>query len=943
MSTPAPPAGADTGTAAGPRPPGGPGPGAGTRSRSEPAVGAGSADGAGVADGAAPAWRRLARRIGAAQPGAAGPPPEPVAGTGPSGLHRVGAHFVIAPGTAPAGAAATGAAPDGLPAGLTTALARLRPSPQSLVLLAAAPDAATVLLGRLPELTRAAADRGATTLVLAASGLAAAPEYGRRPAEQLAELAGLSVVAPDGMVTLRPDGTLLTTGTAGGVAASWWLCPPAGAVRALGPAWPPAEPAGPAAATVTAAPAPAADVATAADTEPLLEPTAPAAPPAAETPAGGRPSTEASPAAPPAATPPEVPTAGAPVAEAPVAPEPEPEPEPEAPARLVPSAPTAPGVPAVPSAGHTTEATPQTPGPAVPDATGQPGPDGLLATALPNGFWVRSGSAALSAPAPLHRATTTDNTVILVVGRPGGPLPTTRQLAAVVRRLLPPAPEELLLSAPWSGIGALTGLAAELAAELDRDVRAAVGLPMRTAGGHSSRLLDTDGRATWEPWLIELTASAGTRRVVASAWRSAPAGLLQCGPAVFETAVPGWRLEAVPAGLWLRPADPGPYREPRLLDPDPARPRLLVGAGEQPVPAEVLAGVDSLLAALAQPGAAEPALVVNGVPRHRTAAPGRVLGPAADPAGPASEPVTAEPAGEHPVTAEPSGTHPDERPDQRPDQRPDERPDEPSAQPRPLVAGSATAPDPTALATERTAFRALLGSHFQRCASHADQVATRLPALRSIAREDLKCDLAAVYLHHCDSGVPVTRAELVKAARRSDPGAPAAYLACLGSGLRRLPSHHGAVLLGAHAGAPELRHYRPGTLLTEPAPVVGVPAHDVELGTPVEFAVWSVTGRRTSVFAEDGEPEVVFPPGSRFSVLEVIPAQDGLPARVLLREDGLPASRPRAGSGLPDRRDEHARMRLLAWLARRDVLTPQERRAPDRPDRLHLTPGVAAL
>ncbi|GHH77196.1 hypothetical protein GCM10018781_50190 [Kitasatospora indigofera] len=936
MSTPAPPAGADTGTAAGP------GPGAaGTRSRSEPAVGAGSADAAGVAGGAAPAWRRLARRIGGAQPGAAGPPSEPAAGTGPSGLHRVGAHFVIAPGTAPAGAAATGAAPDeapgGLPAGLTTALARLRPSPQSLVLLAAAPDAATVLLGRLPELTRAAADRGATTLVLAASGLAAAPAYGRRPAEQLAELAGLSVVAPDGMVTLRPDGTLLTTGTAGGVAASWWLCPPAGAVQALGPAWPPAEPAGPAAATVTAAPA--ADVATAADVEPLLEPTAPTAPAAVETPATGRPPAEASPAsppAPPAATPPEAP--GAPAAGAPVAPEP----TPEAPVRLAPAAPPAPGAPAVPAAGHTTEATPPAPGPAVPDAAGQPGPDGLLATALPNGFWIRSGSAGLAGPAPLQRATTTDNTVILVVGRPGGPLPTTRQLAAVVRRLLPPAPAELLLSAPWSGVGALTGLAAELAAELDRDVRAAVGLPMRTAGGLSSRLLDADGRATWEPWLTELTASAGTRRVVASAWRSAPAGLPQCGPAVFDTAVPGWWLEAVPAGLWLRPADPGPYREPRLLDPDPSRPRLLVGAGEQPVPAEILAGVDSLLAALAQQGAAEPALVVNGVPRHRTSALGRVLGPAVAPAGPASEPVTAEPAGEHPVTAEPSGARPDERPDQRPDQRPDEQPDERPAQPRPLVAGSATAPDRTALATERTAFRALLGSHFQRCASHADQVATRLPALRSIAREDLKCDLAAVYLHHCDSGVPVTRAELVKAARRSDPGAPAAYLACLGSGLRRLPSHHGAVLLGAHAGAQELRHYRPGTLLTEPAPVVGVPAHDVELGTPVEFALWSVTGRRTSVFAEDGEPEVVFPPGSRFSVLEVIPAQDGLPTRVLLREDGLPASRPRAGSGLPDRRDEHARMRLLAWLARRDVLTPQERRAPDRPDRLHLTPGVAA-
>lgn len=900
MSTPAPAAGADTGTDPGagsvPGSLSGPGSGTGTGRRAESAVGDGSGDAAGGAGGAAPAWRRLTRRVGGAQPGAAGPPPERSAGVGPSGLHRVGEHFVIAPGPG-VGAAPAGAAPNGLPTGLTTALARLRPSPHSLVLLAAAPDAATVLLGRLAELTRAAADRGATTLVLAASGLAAPPESGRRPAEQLAELAGLSVVAPDGMVTLRPDGTLLTTGTAEGAAASWWLCPPAGAVQGLGPVWPPAEPAGPAAATVAA---------TADDAEPSLETPAPAA------------------ASPTAASPTEAPAASEPVFEAPVALA---APTPSGPDAA--TGPALPALPAVPAAGNSSEPIPEAPVPEAPDTARQPDPEGLLATALPCGFWIRSGSAEPAGPAPLHRATTTDNTVVLVVGRPGGPLPTARQLAAVVRRLLPSTPEELLLSAPWSAVVALIGLAAELAALLERDVRAAVGLPMRTAGGLSSRLLDAEGRAAWEPWLTELTASAGTRRVVASAWRSAPAGLAPCGPAVFETSVPGWRLEAVPAGLWLRPADPGPHREPRLLDPDPTRPRLLVGAGEQPVPPEILADVGSLLAALAGPGAADPALVVNGAPGRLEVTFDRLASPAVEAAEQASDPVTAGRSDEHPDTAEPTGEHPDERTD------------ETSAQPRPLVPEAATAPDRTALAAERTAFKALLGNHFQRCASHADQVATRLPALRSVAREDLKCDLAAVYLHHCDSGVPATRAELIKTARRTDPGALAPYLACLGSGLRRLPSHHGAVLLGAHAGAPELRHYVPGTLLTEPAPVIGVPSHDVELGTPVEFALWSVTGRRTSVFAEDGEPEVVFPPGSRFSVLEVIPAQDGLPTRVLLREDGLPATRPRAGSGLPDRRDEHARMRLLAWLARRDLLTPPERRHPDRPDRLHLTPGVA--
>ncbi|MFF2040305.1 hypothetical protein ACFVVX_07765 [Kitasatospora sp. NPDC058170] len=913
MSTPALTAGTGDGAEAGP------GPASGT------ATGTAAASGTGAV-APAHAWRRLARRLG----GSSGPGPSGAAG--PSALHRAGPHFVIAPAATPH---RNGAGPTGLPAGLAAAVEGLQPAPQALILLAAAPDAAAVLLGRLAELTHTAAARGATTLVLAASGLAAAPATGRRPAEQLAELAGITVVAPDGMVTLRPDGTLLTSGPEEGAPSSWWLCPPAGAVRGLGPVWPPSAQAG--------APATAA----VANTEPVPVP-------------------KAVPAAVPAV--PAVPA--------------------------IPAVPVAPAVPAIP-------AVPAEPAEPAEPAAEVPGPDGLLLSALPNGFWLRSGSAGATRPTSLNQAGAAEGTFVVVVGHPGGPLPPAARLAATVRRLIPSDQGELLLSAPWSTVRALSRLAAELAVALKRDVRVAVGLPMRTAGGYSSRLLDADGNATWEPWLTELTASAELRRLFASAWRDAPTDLTPCGPALFETDVPGWWLEAVPAGLWLRPTDPGIDREPRLLEPDPARPRLLVGAGRQPVPPEVLAGLGRLLDALAQPEAAEPALMVNGVPSSGAVTFGRVVGvpdepvrpsatatsssePAApvppapesaapvppapesaapEPPAPESaldetavlEPVILEPVVLAPVVLAPPAVDPlHKQPAEQPDGQPAEPPVEPPAQQpteppaehpvqaRPLTSGTAaTAPAQPGIAAQRAAFNTLLGSHFQRCASHADQVAMRLPALRSSAREDLKSDLAAVYLHHVDTGIPVTRAELVAAARRSDPGPVASYLACLGSGLRRLPSHHGAVLLGADAGESELRHYVPGALLSEPAPVIGLPAHDVELGTPVEFAVWSVTGRRTSVFAEDGEHEVVFPPGSQFSVLEVMPAEDGRPTRVLLREDGLPATPQRAESGIPDRRDQHARLRLLAWLARRDLLTAEERRTPARPKRFQLTPGVA--
>lgn len=184
-----------------------------------------SAQAAGDAPGAAPAKRRLTLRRNSA------------AAT-PATLHQVGPHFVIAPG------GGDGTGPAAPPAALTAALARLTHVARTVTVLAAAPDAPAVLFGRLDELTRTATTRDATALVLAASGLATAPDTGRRPAERIAELTGLGVVAPDGLVTLRPDGTLLTSGPADDAPSSWWLCTPTGQLRRLGPVWPlPTEPA----------------------------------------------------------------------------------------------------------------------------------------------------------------------------------------------------------------------------------------------------------------------------------------------------------------------------------------------------------------------------------------------------------------------------------------------------------------------------------------------------------------------------------------------------------------------------------------------------------------------------------------------------------------------------------------------------------------------------
>ncbi|MGW3635808.1 hypothetical protein ACWD7F_37815 [Streptomyces sp. NPDC005122] len=840
-------------------------------------------------------WNRVTKRLGdddkSVTPPKASTEELPAPSALPATLRKAGPHLIIAPPPLP------GATDE-----LSAALARLQAVPGALVLLAASPDAGHVLRAELHELGRLVSERGATTLVLAASGMAAAPAAGRRPAERFAKLVGVPVVAPDGMISIRRDGTLLVTAAPSSPPASWWYCPPEGTSEPLGPLWP-GDP-------KRATPQPfAADSA-----QPAMPHfAAAAAAPSAATPAV---------APPPAAAPPV--------------------------SARTPSEATSSPAPAV-------DPSPQRAAKEGRFASSEPG--GLRVSRLPFGHWLRSQNCPDGFhPSVLETVTARPGSLILVVGHPAEPILASAHLAAGVRQLLS-SPSDVLLSAPWASPAQLTALAAELADELRQDVRAAVGLPVRTPGGYSARILDAAGDPTWEPYLVELTASPDRRRVVASAWRSRSTGWAPRAAALFE-ALPGWQLETVPAGLWLRPDGDPADLSPRLRRPDTARPLLLVGERGRPVTQDVWESVSDLLppddvqlgllvVGSCDPDSevvarflarvhklewkereAEPQAQVTSVTRKDPDAPSIDLAQTAEDDPPPSSPPPPAESTATPELAAPPGPEPAPA----------------IGAPRvsyALVADPAPAQARPSTPAEREGLKALLGSHFQRCVSRTDQVATRLPSLRSSLQDDLKPDLVAVLLHHLDSGLPATRVELTAAARSSAPGPLAPFLACLGSGLRRLPSHHGPVLLGAHAGEEELRHYIPGAVLVEPAPVIGLPSYEAELGTAVEFAIWSVTGRRTALFRAPGEtPEVVFPPGTRFAVLAVMPGNEtGLPSRVLLREVG--ARTARDAGDTTDERDRQTRDRLLDWLSRRDQLTAAERRPLDRPDRVQLTPGVA--
>ncbi|MCU7825973.1 hypothetical protein, partial [Kitasatospora sp. DSM 101779] len=865
-------------------------------------------------------------------PGSAVVRPEPAGPAHRSELRELGAHLVIAP---------VAATYDDLWA----AVGVLRPIPDSLVVVAAAADAAPVLRDRMGELGDLARARGANALVLAASGLAALAPNGRRPAEVVAARAGLPVIAPDGLVEITPDGDLdvLAPDDASGPA-SWWYCAPDAAPRrarraalvptavpALRSSVPPTVrvrrlPAGYWLAHV-AAPAP--------DPLPGLA--------MAAGPLGSTVLVVGTPAA-PVLLPEDFVAA---VTALPVAPD-----------RLVVSAPWA-------------------------------APDEL--TALTAALTTRlDRPVRASIGVPMAGATGPTSRILDAQGHPRWE-PFLLQLAAV--------PGDAVAPVAWHNGGAdwRTERPAVFAAFPHWALEAVpAGLWLRPEPPHVLTPRFRRPEAT-RPLLI-----VGERdRPVAPDVFEELGCLLDRLPAVGvhgfgllvhgllePAAVPVARFVARTHKLdWLGPEQPvgspphsapvrygavapppPPVRHHRPVPPPATVPPALTSASAATGP-EAVAPIGPPARTEASGGSRFPALGATSAPETgkltATASAGSPSRPAAGPARPANPPAESSWTGAPPAAAPPRADATSiPPPDTTPATPPDEQP-EPGARPEPgpvsapplggtLGASAAgksvprllrsedlSAPAPTGVSTveDRDAVRALLGEHYRRCSGRVEQLSTRLPGLRFTTGDDITPDLAAVLMHHTDAGIPADRDELVAAARSGDPRL-APFLRCLGSGLRRLPSHHGAVLLTAPPGPDRddlLAQYRVGQQLTEPGPVTGLTTAAAELPvSSVEFVIWSVTGRRTSAFAVGPEEtRVTFPPATAFTVLEVLPTADPAdgPARVLLREYGGTDADP-AG------RDRDTLARLHSWLDRRDRLSTAERRTIEHPGRFHLTPGV---
>lgn len=112
-----------------------------------------------------------------------------------------------------------------------------------------------------------------------------------------------------------------------------------------------------------------------------------------------------------------------------------------------------------------------------------------------------------------------------------------------------------------------------------------------------------------------------------------------------------------------------------------------------------------------------------------------------------------------------------------------------------------------------------------------------------------------------------------------------AMVACLLAALARLPVQHGAVFhhIPRAEVAPET--FSPGRLLVSPGFIRSsrCPASDAAANPAVRCAIWSRNARQTWLL-DDGQGSVLFPPGTRFRVLDVAPADRGRDVTVFLTE-----------------------------------------------------------
>ncbi|MFS8099595.1 hypothetical protein LFM09_20945 [Lentzea alba] len=574
---------------------------------------------------------------------------------------------------------------------------------------------------------------------------------------------------------------------------------------------------------------------------------------------------------------------------------------------------------------------------------------------IPSGLWLRAQQPPFDPAAqdarPIVALPCRDNVLTVVVGGPGqSAIPTDE----VVRLLtaLPQAARSRVRLVPY---GIDTALGRLVADQLGEPIAMFTGLPVGNlrSGGPAVIAVDPRGQQTWRPFVTEVLCTPHEAVPVVSGYRTPVQGLSEVASGVFSLG-DGVVLEVVPSGLWVREHDE-PYNaaEVRSQPVDPEWARLTVGTPGRTTPGAVavhgaalverlepevrkllrVVFCDAKVSAPPPPPPPAPPAPQHAAPAHAAAEAQPTFGtqPATVAAalGAAAQVLSMRDSADNgtgffaavtPAEPEPAyvGMAPAEPATAMVTQHALDDPDEaafPSSDPdaaavrfrvdgplpvQPLASWELPAqnngeretigPDHSSSDIERDAVRRALG---ERYGVHAATVC-RLLAQRPDAEEDptafeaMVTDLTALL-----ACVSQDEEMVIDTLRMGRLGRLRPYVACIVSGLNRLPVHNGVATVWGQSGPTGPRRYRSGDVLVEHGllDAIANPTHRVE-GT-TEYLLWSVTGRRVEVadrVAVATEERVVFPPGTAFRVLAVAEAEGDHPQQVLLQEMAGPAA-----------------------------------------------------
>lgn len=256
-----------------------------------------------------------------------------------------------------------------------------------------------------------------------------------------------------------------------------------------------------------------------------------------------------------------------------------------------------------------------------------------------------------------------------------------------------------------------------------------------------------------------------------------------------------------------------------------------------------------------------------------------------------------------------------------------EPPPEPSLPAAPASAVVMLPRDHRSTVAERMAYRES-ATEFQTHSVFVRRMMTQRPGLRSAAAgeamEVVATDFTAVLDFLSDDRQAVA-AELRSTGTAGNP-----RVACVLSGLRRLPSFTGAVFSSARLPGGAGGGYAVGSVLMEPAFVEASSSQLVAMQGGVEYVIWSQTSKRLAALAaEASRDEVIFAAGTSYRVLRVDPAPSGAGRlRVYLRE--LATSVQDAASSL-DETDHRVLERLVASAALRNGAAAGDQMPAGRP------------